>query len=138
MSTGFELLSRTLADKKIDDAEIAAIQTQIHSDGRLDLEDVKLLVELYCEARDYPPAFENLFFDVLKRVMLADGEVSPIDQVYLLKMLYSDRVIRSRELDFLQELKREAAQVSPEFEALYQTALESPRTNWDVGGRNRS
>ena len=134
MSTQFELLSRTLADKKIDDDEVTAIQSQIRADGRLDLEDVKLLVELYCEADDYPPAFENFFFDVLKKVMLADGEVSPIDQFYLLKMLYSDRVIRNRELDFLRELKRESAHVSPEFQALYQTALESPRTNWDVGG----
>lgn len=137
MSKQFEFLSATLANKKIDDAEVAAIREHIHADGQLDIEDVKLLIELYCEAREYPAAFENLFFDVLKQVMLADGEVSPIDQFYLLKMLYSDRVIRERELDFLRKLKRDAKHFSPEFESLYQNAVESPRTNWDVGGKLR-
>jgi len=135
MPTCFELLSSTLADKKIDNEEVDAIREQIDLDGQLDLDDVRLLIELYCEAREYPAAFENLFFDVLKKVILADGEISPIEQYSLLKMLYSDRVIRTRELDFLRELKREAKHVSPEFERLCQNAFEAHPTNWNLGGR---
>lgn len=130
-----ELLSTTLENRKIDDDEVDAIREQIFRDGQLDLDDVRLLIELYCEAREYPPAFENLFFDVLKKVILADGEVSPFEQYSLLKMLYSDRVIRDRELNFLREVKREATHVSPEFETLCQTAFAAHPTNWDVGGR---
>ncbi|MBC7815382.1 MAG: hypothetical protein IAG10_00620 [Planctomycetaceae bacterium] len=130
-----ELLSTTLANKKIDDDEVDTIREQIYQDGQLDLDDVRLLIELYCEAREYPAAFEKLFFDVLKTVILADGEVSPVDQYNLLKMLYSDRVIRDRELDFLRELKREATHVSPEFETLCQNAFDAHPTNWGVGGR---
>ena len=130
-----ELLSTTLANQKIDDDEVGTIREQIYRDGHLDLEDVRLLIELYCEAREYPAAFETLFFDVLKKVFLADGEVTPEEQYHLLKMLYSDRVIRNRELEFLRELKREAKHVSPEFDTLCQNAFEAHPTNWNVGGR---
>ena len=131
----FELLSTTLANQKIDDDEVGKIREQIYRDGLLDLDDVRLLIELYCEAREYPAAFEILFFDVLKKVFLADGEVTPDEQYHLLKMLYSDRVIRDRELEFLRELKREAKHVSPEFDTLCQNAFEAHPTNWNVGGR---
>ena len=131
----FELLSTTLANQKIDDDEVGTIRDQIYRDGQLDLDDVRLLIELYCEAREYPAAFETLFFDILKKVFLADGEVTPDEQYHLLKMLYSDRVIRSRELEFLRELKRESKHVSPEFDALCQNAFEAHPTNWSVGGR---
>ncbi len=136
MSRCFELLSTTLVNRKIDDDdEVGAIREQINRDGQLDFDDVRLLIELYCKAREYPAAFEALFFDVLKKVFLADGEVTPDEQYHLLKMLYSDRVIRNRELEFLRELKREAKQVSPEFDTLCQNAFESHPTNWNVGGR---
>ena len=131
----FELLSTTLANQKIDDDEVGTIRDQIFRDGQLDLDDVRLLIELYCEAREYPAAFETLFFDILKKVFLADGEVTPEEQYHLLKMLYSDRVIRSRELEFLRELKRESKHVTPEFDALCQNAFEAHPTNWSVGGR---
>ena len=131
----FELLSTTLANQKIDDDEVGTIREQIYRDGQLDLDDVRLLIELYCEAREYPAAFETLFFDILKKVFLADGEVTPDEQYHLLKMLYSDRVIRSRELEFLRELKRESKHVFPEFDALCQNAFEAHPTNWSVGGR---
>lgn len=130
-----ELLNATLANRKIDDDEVDTIREQIDRDGQLDLDDVRLLIELYCEAREYPAAFESLFFDVLKKVFLADGEVTPDEQYHLLKMLYSDRVIRHRELEFLRELKREATHVSPEFDTLCQNAFEAHPTSWNVGGR---
>ena len=130
-----ELLSTTLANKKIDDDEVGTIREQIYRDGQLDLDDVRLLIELYCEAREYPATFETLFFDVLKKVFLADGEVTPDEQYHLLKMLYSDRVIRNRELEFLRELKREAKHLSPEFDTLCQNAFDAHPTNWNVGGR---
>jgi hypothetical protein len=129
MPRGIELLSTTLANRKIDDDEVGTLREQIHRDGQLDLEDVRLLIELYCEAREYPAAFETLFFDVLKKVFLADGEVTAEAQYHLLKMLYSDRVILSRELEFLRELKHESKLISPEFDTLCQNAFEAHPTD---------
>ncbi len=135
MSKFHELVSASLADGKIDDPEVALIREHLYRDGRLDMEDVKLLVELYCGAADYCDAFDDLFFSVLEEVFLADGEIQPSEQFYLLKMLYSDRKIRDREKDFLMRLKEKATHVAPEFEALCQEAFEAHPTAWSVGGR---
>ena len=135
MSRFHEFVSAALADKKIDDSEVPAIREYLYQDGRLDLEDVKLLVELYCGATEYSSAFEDLFFSVLDEVILADGEIQPSEQFYLLKMLYSDREIRDREKEFLLRLKGTASRTTPEFEALCDEALKAHATAWSVGGR---
>lgn len=41
-----ELLSTTLANKKIDDNEVDAIREEIYRDGQLDLDDVRRLIEI--------------------------------------------------------------------------------------------
>ncbi len=135
MSNFHEFVSATLAGGKIDDSEVPLIREHLYQDGRLDLSDVKTLVELYCGATDYCSAFEDLFFSVLEEVFLADGEIQPSEQFYLLKMLYSDRVIRDREKDFLLRLREAAKFTTPEFEALCQEAFEAHPTAWSVGGR---
>jgi len=135
MSKFYEFVSATLADGKIDDWEVPLIREQIFADGQLNIADVKLLVELYCGAQDYCPAFEDLFFDVLEKAILADGRIQASEQFYLLKLLYSDREIRDREKDFLLKLKREARQTTPEFDALCDEALQAHPTAWSVGGR---
>jgi len=135
MSDFHQFVSATLADNKIGDAEVPLIRDHLYQDGRLDLDDVKLLVELYCGATDYCSAFEDLFFFVLEEVFLADGEIQPSEQYYLLKMLYSDREIRDREKDFLLKLKETASHTTPEFEALCEEALQAHPTGWSVGGR---
>ena len=135
MSEFHQFVSTVLADKTIDDAEVPVIRDRLYQDGQLDLEDVKLLIELYCQATDYGPAFEDLFFSVLEEVILKDGQIQPSEQFYLLKMVYSDRVIHDRERDFLRKLKDTVGGISPDFEALCDTALAAPATGWDVGGR---
>ena len=74
---------------------------------------------------------------VLEEVILEDGQIQPSEQYYLLKMIYSDRVINDREREFLRKLKETATSISPDFEALCDTALDAPDTNWDIGGRER-
>ncbi len=134
MSQFNEFIAATLSDHKIDDAEVPQIRECLYADGRLDMEDVKLLVELYCRATEYCPAFEDLFFSVLEEVILADGEIQLSEQFYLLKLIYSDRVIRDREKAFLMTLRQKATQTTPEFEALCEEALSAHPTAWSVGG----
>ena len=134
MSKFHQFVSTTLADRRIDEPEVPLIRDYLYEDGRLDLEDVKLLVELYCGATDYCPAFEDLFFSVLEQVILADGDIHPGEQYYLLKMLYADREIRDREKDFLRKLKQSAKITTPEFEALCDEAFHAHPTAWSVGG----
>jgi uncharacterized tellurite resistance protein B-like protein len=135
MSRMHEIVSTMIADRTISDAEVAQIREIVNQDGKLDLDDVKLLVELYTQAEQRSAAFEDLFFTVLEQAILLDGEVQPSEQYYLLRMIYSDREIRPREIEFLKRLRKSLKRRSPELEALCDTALAAPATNWDVGGR---
>lgn len=130
-----ELQNELLQDGKITDQEVEVIREYIRGTGSLDMEDVKLLVELLCDAREVSPAFDELFFPALKEVILADGRIGLDEQFYLLKMLYSDKHVRESEKQFLRELRREAKETTPEFEALCEEAFHAPATNWSVGGR---
>ena len=130
-------LTKLLQDKKITDDEVNSIREIIDQDGCLDLEDVKFLVELLSGADEVCPAFDELFFPVLKEVILKDGKVGYDEQFYLLKMLYSDGIIRESEKQFLRELQCEAVESSPEFNDLYNTAMNADSQDWDVGGVQR-
>jgi uncharacterized tellurite resistance protein B-like protein len=123
MASLFRIQSELLADGKITDAEVDRLREFIHENGELDLDDVKLLVNVLSEAREVCPAFDNLFFPLLKEVILQDGRIGLDEQFYLLKMLYSDGQVRDREKQFLRELREEADETSAEFESLYYTAL---------------
>jgi hypothetical protein len=67
--------------------------------------------------------------------LLADGQFTPREEFYLLKMLYSDREIREQEREFLRRLRKQLPARSADFEALFDTAMDSPAKNWSVGGR---
>jgi hypothetical protein len=129
-----ELKAKVLQDKKITGEEVAIIRSQIAANGSLDIEDVKLLVELLSEAREVSPEFDELFFPALKSAILADGQITMDEQFYLLKMLYSDGHVRECEKQFLRDLCREAKEITPEFQSLCDEALSAPAKNWYVGG----
>jgi hypothetical protein len=130
-----ELLTTILADKAIGSEELDMIGEAVVQDGKLDLDDVKLLVELYCGARERDPAFDNVFFDTLGHVMLDDGQISPTEQFYLLKMIYSDHEITAREREFLTRIRSAMKEPNADFEKLYETAMAADATDWCVGGK---
>lgn len=130
-----QLVATILTERRVTDEQVTQVRAALHSDGRLDLDDVRALVEIYCECGDRAPAFDALFFSVLERVLLGDGRIEPAEQFYLLKMLYSDREIREPELAFLRKLQKTVRGRSPEFDQLVETALSADRVAWSVGGR---
>ena len=133
MSQFNEFVSTTLRDGRITESEVPLIEAELLRDGRLDIEDVKLLVELYCNAREYCPSFEKLFFNVLEKVILEDGEIQPSEQYYLLKMLYSDRVIRDAEKQFLTRIRNRVASIAPQFAELCDEAMQTESNVVRVG-----
>ena len=135
MSQLFRLKDQLLNDRRITDNEVAVIREYIDANGQLDLDDVKFLVSLLSEARDVSPAFDELFFPALKRVILADGLVGLDEQFYLMKMIYSDGRVREQEKKFLRELQAEVRETTPEFDAMCEAAFATAATNWCVGGR---
>jgi hypothetical protein len=137
MSKFHQFIEKIQADGKICDAEVLLVGEQLEADGRLDIADVKLLVELYCGTKKRSKAFDDLFFTVLEKVLLADKSISQAEEFYLLKLIYSDRKITDRERDFLRKLRKEIPQRTASFEKLFETAMSAPSTNWCVGGTPR-
>ncbi|HEX5105232.1 MAG TPA: TerB family tellurite resistance protein [Pirellulaceae bacterium] len=135
MSQFHQFIEKIQADGKIGDQEVQQIREEIAADGQLDIADVKLLVELYCGAKERSPQFDDLFFEVLETVFLSDGRISSSEEFYLLKMLYSDREITEREREFLRRVRKQLPERAASFESLFETAINAPNTNWCVGGR---
>jgi hypothetical protein len=123
MGTLYRLQGQLLADGRITDDELQVVVEYMESNGRLDLDDVRLLVNLRSEAREVCPEFEALLFATLREVILRDGRVGPDEQYYLLKMLCGDERFRQQGQQFLAELRAELTDVTPEFESLYQQAF---------------
>jgi uncharacterized tellurite resistance protein B-like protein len=107
-----------LADGRIDDQEVEVIRRELYADGEIDRDEVEFLIALRNEARSTTPAFEKLFFDALKRNVLADGSIDAEEAAWLRKMLFADGKIDDNEKKFLKELKSQAREVSPEFQRL--------------------
>jgi hypothetical protein len=135
MSRLRDMQAELLRDGKITDEEVNVIRDYLRDKWSLDIEDVKFLVELLCDAREVAPEFDAVFFPALKEVILADGHVGLDEQFYLLKMLYSDKRVRESEKQFLRELRKEAKEITPEFENLCQEAFSAPAIGWSVGGK---
>jgi hypothetical protein len=137
MSRFHQIVGAILADGQITDEETALVGEFIQADGQLDSDDVKLLVELYCQADERCEAFDKLFFSVLEGVFISDSQIQPSEEFYLLKLIYSDREITEPEREFLRKLRKQMPKRSASFERLFDTAMNSPSKNWCVGGQPR-
>ena len=135
MSQFYQFLATIQANGEISDEEVALIRQKLSDDGQLDVDDVKLLVTLYCETGNRCPAFDTLFFSVLEKVLLTDGQIAPSEEFYLLKMLYSDRVIHEPEREFLRRLRKQLPERTSSFEHLFDSAMEAPASSFSVAGR---
>ncbi len=129
-----QLLEHILEDRRITPREVQVIQDYIVEDGKLDLDDVRFLVELQTSANDVCEEFDDLFFPVLKGVLLEDGRIDHSEQFYLLKMIYGDGEIRPSQLRFLKELRDEATEVPAEFDEFCKIAEKAHPTEWRLDG----
>ena len=127
-------LEHVLEHKKITRDDVRLVVEYVQEDGKLDLDDVRFLVELLVNSQEICPEFDEVFFPVLKRVFLKDGVIDPSEQFYLLKTIYGDGVIRPVELEFLKELRREAVEITPEFDELCRIAQNAHPTAWSLDG----
>ncbi len=135
MASLYSIMEQVVADKKITEQEVAVIQQYIRQNGRLDLEDVRFLVQLLVDSREVCPAFDRLFFPILKEVLLADGRIQNDELFYLFKMVYGDGRVRNSEREFLLELRRECRETTAEFDAFCDQVLATPDSGWSLGGR---
>ena len=122
MGTLYKFRDELLVDGVITKYELSVIREYIEENG-IDLEDVKLLVQLQSDAREVCPEFDDLLFPVLKQVLLADGKIGLDEQYYLLKSLCADGKVGAREQKFVAELKAESKTLTPEFKSFCDQVL---------------
>jgi uncharacterized tellurite resistance protein B-like protein len=108
-----------LADGQISEREADILKRAVLSDAKVDHEEVEFLVQLKREAAMVHPAFDRFLFEVLKRVVMADGVISDDEARWLRKTLFADNQTVRAETDFVKDLHREAKSFGKEFEQLW-------------------
>jgi uncharacterized tellurite resistance protein B-like protein len=114
-----------LADGRIDEKEVQLVREELLADDRIDKSELEFLFELRNGATSTVRAFNQLFFQAVKKHLLEDGSISDAEARWLRKMIFADGTVDADEKKFLQELKNEARQVSGEFQTLYDQCMAS-------------
>lgn len=114
-----ELMDKLLADGKVDGREIDALTDLLYADGWIDRAEAEFLIELHKRVERVTPGFEKFFYQAIKDHVLNDGKIDAEEANWLRRMITADGKVDDREKKLLRELRGEATEVCPEFEALY-------------------
>ena len=118
------LQQEILASQRVDTPALETLRQHLYADGRIDRREADFLAELHKRVqRPHSPAFDHFVYQAIKDHILTDGKVDAEEAAWLRQMLYADGKIDDHEKKFLRELRGEAKQVSPEFEALCDECL---------------
>ena len=113
-------------------AKLKALKRELLEDDKLDLEEIRFLMELRTLAgkrakakkATVDPAFDETFFKLLYDQLMADGKVDRAAAGWLREVMFHDGKIDKNEKAFLQKLKKAAKnQTSPEFDELYEECM---------------
>ncbi len=135
MRTLRELEERILAIGRVDGEELDVLRNVLYADKEIDRKEADFLVELHKRVRNRTHAFEQFFYQALKDHLLATGRIGPNKTAWLREVLFTDGKIDDEARKFLHQLKGEAREVSPEFEALFREAMKQPPEPHTSGGR---
>lgn len=122
-----------LANSKVDSQELELLRRQLYIGGKVGRREADFLVELHKRVQHVTPAFEQLFYRVIKDHILANGRIGVEEAAWLRQMLFADGRIEDEERKFLHELKGEAKQVSQEFDALFAASMKQPQEQRTCG-----
>jgi hypothetical protein len=122
-----------LAKGKVDGHELEVLRKQVYASGTIDRRGADFLVELHKRVQHRTPAFEQFFYQAIKDHILAAGRIDAEEAAWLRRMVFADGKIDDEERKFLHELKGEAKQLSPEFEALFLESMKQPQEQHTCG-----
>src|SRR5437868_440364 len=112
-----------LADGRIDLKATAILREELFADERIDKGELEFLFDLRRQAESTVQAFNELFFLAVKKHILANGVVSVAETKWLRQMIRHDGPADDEEKKLLEDLKREAREVCPEFDQLYEECM---------------
>lgn len=132
--TNFRQLEDTiLANGRVETHELEVLRRELYAGGKIDRPAADFLVELHKRVQRKTPAFEHFFYQAIKHHILQDGRVGAGETAWLRQMLFADGKIDDAERKFLHELKGEAREVGPEFEALFEECMKQPQQQHTSG-----
>lgn len=117
------LMAKVLADGVVDDAEAAQLRAEVFADGVVDRKEVEVLAEIRVRASSVSGSFEDLFFEAVAKHVLQDGTIDADEAAWLRKVVLADGKVDDREKQLLRDLKAQATQTAPEFDALLKECL---------------
>ena len=117
--------SLALADGAIGEREALIIRKELLADKNLDREEMEFLFELRREAKSVVPSFAALVNEVIKKAVLKDGVIGASEATWLRKWIVADGKLKADEKQLLEELRKAAKQVSPEFQTLYDACMKA-------------
>jgi hypothetical protein len=121
-----QIEEKILANGRVDTPELEMLHKGLYVDGVIGRKEADFLVELHKRVQHGTPAFERFFYQAVKNHILTHGRIDAEEAAWLRRMLFADGKIDDRERKFLHELKGEAKQVGPEFEALFKECMKQP------------
>jgi uncharacterized tellurite resistance protein B-like protein len=116
--------SLALADGNISDQETEIIHKELTADQQLDKEEIGFLIDLKKSAKSVAPKFNQFVLTVVKKVILRDGVISEDEAKWLYEIIAADGKLDAEERKLIQELKKEAKQVSATFLKLHELSTQ--------------
>src|SRR5438067_141241 len=107
-----------LADGHVSEKATDVIQRELLADNVINKGEAEFLIDLRNSAPRAVPKFHLFVFEVVKKALLADGDVTAAEAAWLEKFILADGKVDDLEKRLLKELKAGAKRTSAEFEAL--------------------
>lgn len=118
-----EMMTSLLADGRIDGQEVTELSAVLLADGKIDRQEAEFLIEMHKKAERVTPSFEAFFYKAIKLHVLQDGVIDAEEAKWLRRMILADGRVDERERKLLRELRGEAKETTPEFDALCDDCL---------------
>jgi hypothetical protein len=117
----FKRLARSLVltDGTIGARETAALKAEFLADNVVSRPEAEFLLDLHRSAKQAVPEFKQFVHLVVKKILLADGDLTAAETAWLAGFLTQDGAVDDMDRQFLRDLKAAAKRTSPEFEALH-------------------
>jgi uncharacterized tellurite resistance protein B-like protein len=128
-----EIEERLVANGRVEGHEVRLLRELLYADGKIDRGEADFLVVVHKRVSQRSHQFEQFFYDTIKRHILQDGRIDAEEVEWLRQMIDHDGRLEDEERTFLEQLKGEAEQAGPEFEALYEESMKRP-AEWRTSG----
>ena len=136
MITLRELEERIVANGRVEGHELRLLRELLYADGKIDRDEADFLVVVYKRVGHRSHDFEQFYYDTIKKHILQDGRIDAEEAEWLRRMIFHTEEVEDEERSFLRQLRGEARQVSPEFEALYDECMKLPPERHTAGGQS--